>query len=166
MRIVETTQIDLSPRDVLALMLSEEFQYAKAQMVDATDFSMSVEGSDSEPLVRTVRTMESTSLPEFIKPMVNPSLVVTETEHWQVPDPSGNRSGTFTIDVSGAPVSLHGRVDLIAQSTGCELTFSGELRASVPLFRSKVEQSAAGSVLATIHAEFDLLHQRATTAVA
>lgn len=161
MHVSLTDSFTLPPRAVLELMKSEDFQREKADRINTLEFDMHVEDGPA-PTVVTQRKLATANLPEFIKPMLNPTMTVTETEQWQEPTtPDGHRTGLFTIDVDGAPVRLVGDVVLEPARNGSQLTFSGELTSSVPLFRNKIEESASGSVVATIKAEFALIHEHA-----
>lgn len=102
--------------------------------------------------------MPTTGVAEFVKALVTPTLAVVETEDWEpTPGRDGSRTGLFTIDVGGAPVEFHGRVDLVPVPDGTRLTFSGTWSATAPLFRSTIESVSASSVTDTMEAEFRLL---------
>lgn len=164
MYLSETGTFTLSAHEVFTLMVSEEFQRSKAERLDALEFDMEVSGGPA-PTVVTRRRLGTAAMPEFIKPMIDPTITVTETERWRTAEGSGTpRGGDFEIDVRGAPISLRGTVALEPVADGTRLTFAGELRSGVPLFRSKIEQSAAQSVLATIATEFGLLDEAARAA--
>lgn len=164
MDIHQSTVVPMPIDAVFALMTDRDFQREKARRVSALEFDFSDTG-DAHPRITTTRTMSTSNLPELIKSMLNPTMTVVETERWEAPAAADTRTGEFLIDVHGAPVSLQGRVDLVSVDDGTELTFSGTLRSSIPLFRSKIEESAAGSVTATISAEFALLHERTSSTV-
>jgi hypothetical protein len=60
------------------------------------------------------------------------------------------------VEIAGAPVRLTGTVTLAPEGTdGAVLTYDGELKASVPLFASAVEQAAAGAVRSALQSEQD-----------
>ena len=152
---------------VRALMCDREFQAEKAERLGARDFDMSLEQSDSMTVVRTQRQLPTAGLPEFVRALVRPHMVVTETERWE-PSPADSpaHSGGFEIDVDGAPTSFRGRVDVVPEGSGARLTFSGTLTSTVPLFRSRVEESSASLVRETMRTECELLRERAVGAQA
>lgn len=163
MLIDETTTTALAPGRVRDLMTTDAFQRAKADRLGAIEFGMEVTDGPPQTVV-TRRRFDTVGFPEFLKPMLRPTIVAIETERWSPAEPGDDTfTGDFEVDVDGAPVSLRGHVRIEPHGTGARLTFTGNLRASVPLFRAKVEQSAAGSVLDTIHAEFALLEEHETT---
>ena len=161
MRFTETTTLAATPEDVFALMSTPQFQQDKADALG----SLSCEASVSHPdagltTVHTRREMPAGNVPEFIKAMVRPTLVVHERELWREPGSDGARSGEFRVDVVGAPIEVRGQVSLVRVREGCTLTFDFELTTSVPLFKPAVERAASTQVLATITTEFDLLRRR------
>ncbi|RPF19722.1 DUF2505 domain-containing protein [Myceligenerans xiligouense] len=163
MLIDETTTTTLSPEHVRDLMSTEAFQHAKADRLGAIEFGMRVTDGPTRTVV-TRRRFETAGFPEFLKPMMRPTIVAVETERWAPDDAAtGVLTGDFEVDVEGAPVSLRGQVRIEPHDGGARLTFTGDLRAGVPLFRAKVEQSAASSVLDTIRTEFALLEEHETT---
>ncbi|MBL0887267.1 DUF2505 domain-containing protein [Myceligenerans indicum] len=167
MLIDETTTTALSPERVRDLMTTDAFQRAKADRLGAIEFGMEVTDGPPPEHARTVvtrRRFDTAGFPEFLKPMIRPTIVAVETERWHPSEPGGDTfTGDFEVDVDGAPVALRGHVRIEPHDDGARVTFTGNLRAAVPLFRSKVEQSAAGSVLDTIRTEFTLLEEHETT---
>lgn len=163
MRIQEQTELAAPISAVLALMTDEGFQREKAARVGAVEFSMTEDVVAGSREVVTRRRMETGNLPEFIKPMVNPTMLVVERERWGPAEQcdSAPFHGSFDIDVAGAPVQLRGHVRLEPRpGGGCTLRFEGEWTATVPLFKEKVAEVSAGSVRSTIEAEFALLQER------
>jgi hypothetical protein len=60
------------------------------------------------------------------------------------------------VEISGAPVRLTGTVTLSPDGTdGSRITYDGDLKASVPLFGSAIEQAAVGAVRSALQAEQD-----------
>lgn len=160
MHLLETDSFALSPDQVISLMTSTEFQRRKAERLGAQHFEVDVTDNPFLTVV-TRRTMATSTLPEFIKPMVNPTIQVVETERWHTVVDGVPTEGDFEVDVSGAPIKLRGKVTLALADERSLLSFEGDLRSSVPLFRQRIEESAAGSVLETIRTEFALLHAEA-----
>lgn len=150
------TTVAMPAEQVFALLCSEEFQADKARLVAARDFEMATWTEGEHLCVQTVRRMSAAALPEFVKALVDPVLVVTETERWA--EMSGARyAGEFTVAVKGAPVRFEGQVEIVAVGSRSRVRYWGEMIADVPLFRRQVAEAAAGAVKSTIVAEFALL---------
>lgn len=142
------------------LLVSERFQAAKSAAVDADGFTMSSWTDEAgRTVVQTVRRMGTARLPEFVKPLVDPTLTITETERWTASDGEHQppTHADFAIDVKGAPVSFRGDLTLSWDASGTALRYAGTMTASLPLFRRQVAEAAIGPVRNTIEAEFALL---------
>lgn len=157
-------QVPLPAAEVVALMGDEAFQAEKATRLGAQAFEMSVEeGPGGTSTVRTRRTLPTVGLPEFVKALVRPVMVVTETERWETAAADGSRRGVFEIDVDGAPVRFRGVVSVLptAGTDGSSLTFEGTLTSTVPLFRARVEEASAAQIRETMEVECAVLTERA-----
>lgn len=157
MNVDETCLLSASPGQVQRLMCDEDFQRRKAERLGAQEFSMSETAVDGRRSVRTERVLATQGMPEFVKSLVRPTMRVTEVETWSEAGDE-DLSGEFTIDVDGAPMYLRGTVEIqTVPDTGSRLRFAGEITATVPLFKARVAEASAGSVVETIHTEFALL---------
>lgn len=161
MKIHETCRLSATPTDVLQVMVDPAFQTRKAEALAALEHSVHVVRDADARMVTTRRVVQAAGVPELIRSMVEPTMVVTETERWALWDaPQTEHEGEFTIDVKGAPVSLRGIVRLRAEGVHTDLTFEGELSTSVPLFKGAIERAASAQVIGTIHTEFRLLTEQ------
>lgn len=159
------TTVALPPERVHEMLTSRLFQEKKALEVGAGQFEMTRSRVDSRDTVVTTRRMASVRLPEFVKALVEPTLLITETEQWEEPTGSTrSRHGAFDIDVKGAPVRFRGSVHLELCDEGTRLRYEGVMLADVPLFRRQVAEAAVGPVRDTIQAEFQMLHNYAARA--
>lgn len=160
-------QVPLPAAEVVALMGDEPFQAEKAARLGAQAFEMSTEtGPGGTSTVRTHRTLPTVGLPEFVKALVRPVMVVTETERWEAAAADGSRRGAFEIDVEGAPVRFRGVVAVlpalpVAGAEASTLTFEGTLTSTVPLFRARVEEASAAQIRETMEVECAVLAERA-----
>jgi hypothetical protein len=69
-------------------------------------------------------------------------------------DVEGLRSGTFTIDVKGAPVKIRGTMRLEPADGGTRHTVRGEFSVSVPLVGGRIAAWAEGPAQQRLEAEF------------
>jgi len=99
------------------------------------------------------------SIPDFVKSLVGPTLMITQTDDWAGPGPDGVRTGTTVAEIAGAPVRFTAALRLEPTATGARQAVAGELKASVPLVGGKIERAAEPAILAAIRAE-----QRTSTA--
>ena len=162
MELTFTRQLPLPVAQVVALMCDEQLQAAKAARLDATAFACTVtDEEDGGRTVRTQRALETVGLPEFVRALVRPVMVVHETERWAPPGADEARGGAFELDVDGAPMRLRGTVGVEPAPGGSRLTFTGVLTSTVPLFRARIEEASAELVRRTMEIECTLLAERA-----
>ena len=80
-----------------------------------------------------------------------------QVEAWEAPAADGSRVGTVVVEIAGAPVRLSGRTALTPTGTGATtVTYDGDLRATVPLFASAIEQATAGAIRSALEVEQDV----------
>lgn len=147
---------------VYALMCSTNYQQRKADAVGAQSCRVDINHEGDRCIVTVTRSTPNGDVPELIKSMVSATLQVTEVEKWEARSEDNSRSGSFDIDITGAPVSLHGQVTLAPCPEGSELTFSGDLKTSIPLFKNAIEKAASFQIFSTIDSEFALLTTQLT----
>ncbi|MDO8145910.1 MULTISPECIES: DUF2505 domain-containing protein [unclassified Isoptericola] len=150
--------VPLPVESVVAHLCDEAFQAEKATRLAARDFAMTVDRRPDGVTVRTERHLPTVGLPEFVKALVRPVMVVAETERWDPPE-GGSRRGAFEIDVDGAPVRFRGAVGVVPEGRGARLTFEGTLSSTVPLFRGRIEEASATLVRETMEVEAALLEE-------
>lgn len=155
MNISCSREFDAEVPVVVRIMQSEELQHQKAKRLGAIDFSYD-RTEATKTIVTSRRVLPTGQLPEFLKALVTPTMTVIETEVWDPAD-GGGQSGTFDINVQGAPVEHRGTVEVARTPAGCRVTFAGEWLATVPLFRANVEESSAQTLHETIETEFRLI---------
>jgi hypothetical protein len=61
------------------------------------------------------------------------------------------------LDIAGAPIRLSGRTRLVPVGPDSStVSYDGDLRSTLPLFRSAIENAAAGAVRAALEVEQDV----------
>jgi hypothetical protein len=68
------------------------------------------------------------------------------------------------VEIAGAPVRLTGTVTLSGDASSSTIVYDGELKASVPLFASAVEEAAATAVRSALEAEQGVAREWVATA--
>ncbi|WP_425956269.1 DUF2505 domain-containing protein [Xylanimonas sp. McL0601] len=145
-----------SVEDVAAMLADVSFirwraeRTAGAGTVDQADVDADAEGGFTV-IVR--RTLPNDQIPTQARPFVGARLEVRQAEVWEAAA-NDRRVGTVALEITGAPVRLTGTVALVPlPDGGTRQVYSGEVRATVPLFASVVEQATVGTVRATLTAE-------------
>lgn len=146
------------PADVsaVAAMLSDvEFVQWRAGRRDAGAAShVDVSGDPASGFTVSLRrTLPTDLIPSQVRPFVGDHLEVRQAEAWE-PEQAGRHVGTVAVEIAGAPVRMTGSLRLeAAPDGGTRQVYDGEVRASIPLFATAVEEAAAGAVRRTLEAE-------------
>jgi hypothetical protein len=99
------------------------------------------------------RTLPTDLIPQHLRPLVGDRVEVRQTEAWE-PWQAGRLTGTVVVEFTGAPVRLTGRLLLEATEDGgtCH-RYELDVRSSVPLFATAVEEAAATAVRRALDTE-------------
>lgn len=122
---------------------------AEVQQVDVTGTA------DGAFTVAVRRTLPTDQIPAHVRSFVGTGLEIRQAEAWEA-EHDGVRRGTVSLEIAGAPVRLTGTVRLAPDAAGAGGTlqsYAGEVRASVPLFGSVIEEAAAEAVRTALAAE-------------
>ena len=82
---------------------------------------------------------------------------VVQTDEWAPDDGSGARTGTWRVELAGAPARLGGTMRLEPDGAGSTYVVAGETKVSVPLVGGKAESFIADMVARLGRTEGDLL---------
>ena len=100
-------------------------------------------GDDGSVTLVTTRVVPL-ELPGFAKKVLSPKQHVTQTDVWSAADSKGRRSGTFAVESKGAPVRLHGTLQLAPRgSKGSTNTIDVTVQCGVPLIGGKIADLVA-----------------------
>ncbi|GAA1861446.1 DUF2505 domain-containing protein [Myceligenerans crystallogenes] len=147
--------------DVSAMLADERFVRWRTEQtvragapdggtVEQADVTGSVEGGFT---VVVRRTLPTDQIPAQVRSFVGNTLEVRQAEAWESQD-GGRRVGTLSVEILGAPVRITGTVRLEQlPDGGTRQTYDGDVRATVPLFGTVVEDAAARAVRTTLEAE-------------
>ena len=121
---------------------------AQVEQVDVTG------DADSGFTVAVRRTLPTDQIPAHVRGFVGGRLEIRQVEVWE-PERDGVRTGTVSLEITGAPVRLTGTVRLAdgPQPGSAAQSYRGELKASVPLFGGAIEAAAGDAVRAALAAE-------------
>lgn len=110
------------------------------------------EHSDDSLVVVTSRVVD-VDLPGFAKKVFSPSNTMTQTDEWHAD--GGGWSGTFTVDVAGAPIETSGTMSLVADGDRTVHQVTIAMKVKVPLVGGKItDWVAKNEVPKTLDAEF------------
>jgi hypothetical protein len=95
-------------------------------------------------------------VPGFLERFLPKDGRVTQTDAWG-PAADGSRSGTWSVDIPGAPARLGGSMRLDPTATGSRYVIDGTVEVKVPLIGGKAEGFIAGMVEKLAAKEGDVL---------
>jgi hypothetical protein len=158
LRLTDEIRYAADPDTVFAMLSDPDFQDSKCRATGALEHSVEVEPDDEGGVtITTSRSMPTDQLPDFLRGLAGGTLTVVQVETWDPPDGDGGREGTIEVEISGAPVSMHGTLSLAPDGTGDGArtveTIDGELKAKVPLIGGRIEKAAEPAVRAAVRAE-------------
>jgi len=120
-----------------------------------------LEASSDEDTVRIVSSrVVDVELPGFAKKALTPTNTMTQTDDWHR-EGDGSWSGTFTVDVQGAPVRVDGTMNLAPEADGSRHQVTLDLQVKIPLIGGKVaDWVGKNDAQRTLDAEFAFNDQR------
>ncbi len=136
MDVVANMEFPADPGRVFALLTDPELHADVAQRIEATDHQLRVEGS----AVTVVRVLQA---PAQLAKLVGSTVSIVESVTWSEPAPVGSRTGNFTVNVEGKPVTWKGDTSLKTEGSGTVVTYSGELVVAIPFLGKALEKQAA-----------------------
>lgn len=146
MHLISRQEFPADPARVHAMVTDEDFlAHAAAELGSV----------DARVAATSARTAVEASVPSpsEIRAFIGPTLRIVQETTWAEPQTDGRRSGTVTITVPGAPVTLVGSALLAPTASGSEITYDGDLTVKVPLLGSRIEAQAAPTILEAFEAQ-------------
>lgn len=166
MHLRATLHYDADLSRVAAMLADHDFVDAKLRASGAAWQQANVVGDAAHEFRVTARRhMPADAIPAQFRSFVGSTLEVRHVEAWGAPSADGERAGTAVVEIVGAPVRFTGRMRLSVAPTdaaagtppgapaGARITIEGELKASVPLFASAIEEASAAAFRAALDAE-------------
>lgn len=139
MRFHHEMRYDAPPDQVYAMVTDEEFREQVCVAVKSVSHSVSVVPAGAGATVTVRQSQQVRSAPGFATALVGEALDIRQVETW-----ANAAGGGFEVTIPGRPGHLRGTVRLDAAGAGTVQTVSGDLRVSVPLVGSKLEEIVAG----------------------
>ena len=140
-----------------AALSSQAWPALKAeQLDDGSRLESRVETPDGGVVLRTSRGLPS-GIPGFLEKVLPADGRAGQTDTWGPAQPDGSRAGTWTAQVPGAPVDVHGTMRLVPTATGCDYVIDGVAKVKIPIIGGKAEKFVADATARTTAAEAEVL---------
>ena len=129
-----------SPAEVFDLISTGEFQLALIGHIGGKNPEVVEETRRDDGSVRLVtRQQAGVDLPGFAKKLVPANATVIQTYDWDPPAADGSRTGRWSAEPKGAPISIGGPTELKAAGAGTTHVYRGQVKSSVPIVGGKLE---------------------------
>lgn len=132
--------------EVFDLLTSERWVQLKAgRFRDGSQVLRREERPDGGRLLAVSRTLPQ-GAPGFLTKLLPKDGRVVQTDEWAPADVGGARSGTWKVEIAGAPARLGGTMRIEPSGTGSAYLVEGEAKVSVPLVGGRAETFVAEMV--------------------
>ncbi len=146
-----------SVEEVFAVLTSPGWPARKAaELRDGSVVVEREERPDGGVLLVVSRELPS-SVPGFLERFLPADGRVVQTDDWGPASGGGERHGTWSVALPGAPATLGGTLRLAPTAAGSSYTISGEVTVKVPLIAGKAERLIGEMVVKLAAKEADLL---------
>jgi hypothetical protein len=129
-----------TPAEVFDLISTGKFQIELLTHLGGLNAEVVEETRHPDGSVRLVtRQQTAVELPGFARRLIPANTTVTQVFEWEPPAGDGSRSGRWSAEARGAPVSVGGPTELRANGCGTDHVYGGQVKASVPVVGGRLE---------------------------
>ncbi|RNI23207.1 DUF2505 domain-containing protein [Flexivirga caeni] len=153
MKIEETWTYDAPADRVFAMLLDPAFQESKCAATGALTHSVTIDAQPPGDVIETHREMSTDGLPDNVSRLIGKTLRIVEIQRWGTADADDVRSADLTVSISGLPIDYTGQIRMTPDGDHTSMVVSGDLRARIPLFGSKVESASAPAISSGVRIE-------------
>jgi hypothetical protein len=147
---------------VVALLQDKSTTVDKYESMGHRDVQIVEFESDAETLRIVSSRVVDVDLPGFAKKALKPTNTMIQTDEWRRAG-DDTWSGTFSVDVKGAPVRISGAMKLVADADGSRHDVTIDVQVKIPLVGGKIADWAGkNDVRRTLDAEFEFNDKRLT----
>ena len=145
------------PTDAVVRLVNDvDFIRLKAEHVGSRVVQVDVTAGPDGSFTSSVRrTIASDQIPPQVRSFVGTELEIRQTEAWAEPmdGPQGERHGTVSVEITGAPVRMTGSIRLVPTAEGSLMTYTGDVKSPIPLFGASIETAAADAIRSALTEE-------------
>lgn len=149
MQLSATIDIPASASEAFEIITDQGFAQYSCDQSNMTLISADVDFDAPGGITSVIRrSMPSTVIPANFRSFVGNNIEMRQTEVWSqtASDSAADRTGTFNLEIVGAPVRIAGRLSLTDQGARSTLVYSGDVSASIPFFGATIEKSVAQAI--------------------
>jgi hypothetical protein len=155
--LVSRTQIPASVQDVFELRTSDRWVALKAERLnDGSTMVKRTERPDGGVDISVSRQLPS-GVPGFLEKFLPKDQRAIQNESWGPPDGAGRCTGTWSVDIPGAPAKLGGTSYVEPSGDGCVQVIEGTVKVGVPIIGGKAESFIAEMTTKLMTREAELM---------
>ena len=139
-------RFDADPATVFAMLTDEVYIGRKVRAANAIRHEASVTRNGDHVTIHVLRVMPP-DVPDFLRRFVGETIDLQQTDVWGPAAPDGSRTGTISLDMAGAPVTMRGTLQLEPDGIASVVSAEGKIKASVPFVGGKIEQAVHGGLV-------------------
>ncbi len=148
-RLVHELTYDAPVADVAAMLADPAFREEVCAAQRATKYSVSIEGTQGDPMKVTVDAWQPTDrVPSFAKKLVGAETNIVQTESW-----TSATHGDIHVTIPGKPGQMVGTAVLEEKDGGTVETVTLDITVKIPLVAGKIEELLAKLLGSALRAE-------------
>ena len=141
-----STATTATVEEAFAVLTSPEWVSTRAQRLGDGSRVVQREERPGGGLLLAVSRELPSGAPGYLSKLLPKDGRVQQTDDWGPPAADGARSGTWRVEIAGAPARLGGTLRLEPAAGGAVFVVDGEATVSVPLVGGKAERFVADMV--------------------
>ena len=154
MELRETHTYEAPIERVLAMLGDDDATVAKYEGMGHREVELLAAESDDHHIHVASSRVVDVDLPGFARRVLKPTNTMRQTDDWTRAD-DGTWSGTFAVEVDGAPIELSGSMGLVPGDGTTDHSVTITMNVKVPLVGGKIADWAGkNDVRRTLEAEF------------
>ncbi|RJF41371.1 DUF2505 domain-containing protein [Actinomyces sp. 2119] len=150
MRKTITITYPAPPARAAAMLADPSYQDLRVERLGLDDASATVtpdgQGSDHGFVTTITGSVPPSRLPAAAARLVRSGVSFTVSETWGAAAADGSRTGSYDIDVKGAPVKVAATATMAPAGDATTVTVDVDLEVTVPLVGKSIEERAASRV--------------------
>ena len=154
MELRDTHTYDAPIERVLAMLGDDDATVAKYEGMGHREVQVLESSADDTHIHVATSRVVDVDLPGFARRVLKPTNTMRQTDDWTRAD-DGSWTGTFAVEVDGAPIKLSGSMSLAAGDGTTDHTVTIDMQVKVPLVGGKIADWAGkNDVRQTLDGEF------------
>lgn len=148
-------EFSASAEETVALVATEGYMRRRYEEPDLVSFELDVQKDDEDEFECTMlRTFSlGEGVPKVIRRVVGKQFTLRQEHYWERQGPPYHSSGRLSVNGAPGEVNVNVTVEPLTDQT-CKLSYSGTIKAGVPLIGGQIERFLLDRVDQSVEASF------------